>query len=354
MKTEIIEVHPEFPDIGKIAYCGKVIRQGGLVVFPTETVYGVAADVGNPKAMARLREVKKRSFDKPFSILISQTGLISNYTSALNPALYKIIDAFWPGPLTVIVPTKDGKETIGIRMPDHIIALKLVQESQCTIAAPSANFEGNEPPTTLQMALRDMNGLIDVAIDGGTARIGKSSTVVDVTSDPIKVLREGAIIQSDISRVAGRKTILFVCTGNSCRSVMAEYLLKDQLKRAEHIRVISAGTSVFVRSTASAETIAVLKEKGIEANRHVSQPVTSILLKQADLIFVMTQGHRQQVLDRVPEVEKRVYLLKEFANIPANFQGDLDIPDPIGHSRHEYRECLNMISEAVNKIVELV
>ncbi len=354
MKTEIIEVHPEFPDIGKIAYCGKIIRQGGLVVFPTETVYGVAADVGNPKAMSRLIEVKKRSFNKPFSILISQVGLISNYTSAMNPALYKIIDAFWPGPLTVIVPTKDGNETLGIRMPDHVIALKLVQESQCTIAAPSANFEGNEPPTTFQMALRDMNGLVDVAIDGGVTKIARSSSVVDLTTDKIKILREGSITQGELEKVAARKTILFVCTGNSCRSVMAEFLLRDLLKGRENVRVMSAGTSVFVRSTASTETVAVLREKGIEATRHVSQPVTSILLKQADLIFVMTQGHRQQVLDRVPEVEKRVYLLKEFANIPANFQGDLDIPDPMGHSRQDYRECLNVISEAVNKIVELL
>ena len=354
MKTEIIEVHPEYPDAGKIAYCARIIRQGGLVLFPTETVYGIAADFTNPVAMQRLRDVKNRPEQKTFSILISQKGLISNYTTNRDPVLYKLIDAFWPGPLTIVVPSKEEGKTVGVRMPDHIIALKLVQESQCTVAAPSANISGNEAPVSCQESLEDLGGLVEAAIDGGRAEIGKSSTVVDLCSGAPTIAREGVITQADIDRVAKKKTILFVCTGNSCRSVMADYFLKSMLSGRSDIEVLSAGTGVFIQSTASAETISVLKEDGIDATDHVSQPINSILLKKSDLIFVMTRGHRAQVLERVPEVEKRVYLLKEFANIPPSFQGDLDIPDPIGRSRQDYKECLNMISEAINKIVELV
>lgn len=354
MKTEVISIHPEFPDIRSIVRCAQVIRDGGLVIFPTETVYGIGADFKNPQAMHRLREVKKRSENKPFSVLISQPGLITNYTNLSTPMLYKLIDAYWPGPLTIVVPGKEGEETIGVRMPDNAIALKLVQESKSIFAAPSANFEGNPPPLTCAEALKDLDGLVEVAIDGGPARLGKGSTVVDLTKDEPKVLREGVITQTDIDKTTSKKTILFVCTGNSCRSVMAEYLLKSRIHHRNDIEVYSAGTGVFLRSTASSETVSVLHDEGIDATKHLSQGINSILLKKADLIFVMTHNHRQHVLERAPEVEHRVYMLREFVNNPSGFQTELDIPDPMGHSHAEYKHCLSVIREAVDKIVELI
>ncbi|MCK5259645.1 MAG: threonylcarbamoyl-AMP synthase [Candidatus Omnitrophica bacterium] len=354
MKTEIIKLDPQYPDLKQIAYCAKVIRKGGLVVFPTETVYGIAADLSNPQAMKRLREVKRRTQDKPFAILISQIGLISNYTSTTDSRLFKLIHAFWPGPLTVVVPSKEEGSTIGVRMPDHPIALRLVQDSQCTIAAPSANIEGNDPPKTCAEALRDLDGLVDVAIDGGTARIGTGSSVVDMTKENPVVLRGGVITQEDVNRIIGKKTVLFICTGNSCRSVMAEYLLKSRIQGRDDIEVMSAGTGVFIQSAASSETVAVLAEEGINAMAHLAQPINTILLKKSDLIIVMTRNHRSQVLERVPEAEHRVYLLKEFANIPSNGENGLDIPDPIGKPRGLYKECLREIKEAIHKIEELV
>lgn len=354
MKTEIIKLDPHYPDLKQIARCAKVIRKGGLVVFPTETVYGIAADFSSSQAMKRLRDVKKRADHKPFSILISQRDLISNYTSTTDPKLYKLIDACWPGPLTIVVPAKEEGRTIGIRMPDHPIAIKLVEDSQCTIAAPSANIEGNEPPVTCEEALKEMDGLVDIIIDGGTARIGVGSSVVDVTKERPIVLREGVIKQSDVDRITGKKTVLFVCTGNSCRSVMAEYLLKASVAGKDHVEVLSAGTGVFLQSTASAETITILGEEGITAQGHLSQPINTILLKKADLIIVMTRSHRSQVLERVPAVEKRVYLLKEFINGASDGQENLDVPDPIGKSHSAYKECLADIKEAIHKIKDLV
>ncbi len=353
MKTKVVKVNPVSPEFEIIVEAANVIREGGLVIFPTETVYGIAADFNNPVAIRRLREVKRRDDDKHFSILIAHRGIVENYTGYSDPRLYKLIDEYWPGPLTVIVPSREEGQTIGIRMPDNTIALRMVEQSQCTIAAPSANLQGKKPPATCKEALEDLDGFVDLALDGGPVELGKSSSIVDFTQGCPKITREGAISQADVDRIIQRKLFLFVCTGNSCRSVMAEYLFNHMAGERQDVRAVSAGTSVFFKSTASAETISVLRALGIDATKHQSRPVANILLKKADLIFAMTRSHRMQILERAPSVEQRIYLLREFTDLAKGFEADLDISDPIGRSHEAYEECMLMIKEAIEKIVKL-
>lgn len=355
MKTKVLTIHDQTMAEKLLQEAADCVRQGGLVIFPTETVYGIAADATNQEAVLRLKEVKKRSDHKRFSMMISHREIIDQYTTYTHPKLFKLLEAYCPGALTVIVPSKQRvNDTIGIRIPDHPIALKFLALIQHPILAPSANIEGMPAPQTVQEALKDLNGLVDMAIDGGKVDLGIASTIVDMTKQRPTIIREGSITQQDVDRVCEIKNILFVCTGNSCRSVMAEYMFRHLLKNRTDIRVMSAGTNVSVSTRATQEAIDVLKEEGIDATAHRSQFASKWLLKQADLVFVMTQGHRIRVLETAPEVAQRVYLLGEFNQQGCCGGHKIDIADPIGSSLDEYRRCLSNIKDCFKKIIELV
>jgi len=353
LKTEIIKLDPRFPDFAAISRAAKLVRQGGLVIFPTETVYGIAANAGHPPALERLRAVKQRPENKPFTVMIPKKDDLLRLTACRVPALFKLIDPYWPGPLTVIVPDRIGGKTLGLRIPNHRVALALVREAGCPVAAPSANVSDQVPPKTCEEALRDLDGQVDMAIDNGPAQYGQASTVVDLTRDNVTVVRAGAIPADHISRVAQRKTVLFVCTGNSCRSVLAEYLLKNLLKGRDDVEVFSAGTGVLLHGCPTQETLAVLKAQGIDAAEHRSLSLNPIMLHKSDLILAMTRTHRQQILNMAPEVESRTYLLREFDD-QERHDLDLDIPDPIGQPLATYSDCAGMIARSLQKLLKLL
>ena len=198
-KTVLLKVNPQAPEIEKVSVAAKLIRAGGLVAFPTETVYGLGADALNAKAVLALFKAKKRPLDNPPIVHVCDTENVYRLARKIPITAERMMRIFWPGPLTLIfkrssiVPnvTVAGLDTIAVRMPRHNVALALIRESRCPISAPSANLAGKPSPTTAKHVLDDLDGKIDAVLDAGSTTIGVESTVLDVTVDPPQVLRPG-------------------------------------------------------------------------------------------------------------------------------------------------------------------
>jgi L-threonylcarbamoyladenylate synthase len=210
-KTRVLKVNPTEPEREAIAEAAAVIRSGGLVAFPTETVYGLGADALNEAAVRRIFEVKGRPPDNPIIVHVADRDSVYLLASEVPRAAEELISRFWPGPLTLVlkrtelVPavTCGGLETVAVRMPAHQVALELIREAGVPIAAPSANVSGSPSPTSAEHVLRDLGGKIEMVLDGGPAEIGVESTVIDMTVDPPELLRPGGLPLEEIEGVIG-------------------------------------------------------------------------------------------------------------------------------------------------------
>ncbi len=210
-KTIIYKVNHEDPEPEKIRAAADVIKEGGLVAFPTETVYGLGANALNADAVLALFKAKKRPLDNPPIVHVENASDVFKLTERVPAKAEKLMKQFWPGPLTLVfersnlVPdvTTAGLETIAVRMPKNKIALALIKESGYPIAAPSANLAGKPSPTSAKHVFDDLNGRIDVIIDGGETKIGVESTVLDISADPPTLLRPGGTSLEVLRKVLG-------------------------------------------------------------------------------------------------------------------------------------------------------
>lgn len=211
VKTRVIDCIDKTNILDKLNDAGRIIREGGLVVFPTETVYGLGANALDNEASKAIFAAKGRPADNPLIVHIYSIGQLSGLTKEVNDVAKKAMEAFWPGPLTIIMEKSEnvpeavtaGLNTVGVRMPKNDVALALLKAAEVPVAAPSANISGKPSPTKAEHVIFDLDGKVDIILDGGPCEVGLESTVLDTTSLPPTVLRPGGVTLEMLREVLG-------------------------------------------------------------------------------------------------------------------------------------------------------
>ncbi len=352
MPTEVFHLSDRSARHDELRRAGEILRKGGLVAFPTETVYGIAVSADLPEAVERLYELKGRPRTKPMTLMVAEIAPVLERTGDVAGTARSLMRRFWPGPLTLVLPDKEGRLT-GFRLPSHPMARGLVREAGVPLLVPSANRSGEPAATTAEEVLRQFPKELDLVIDGGPADGGVASTVVQVVDDTLTVLREGAIPESRLSDPY-KATILFVCRGNTDRSPLAAAILRRHLAHllgvsddeveSEGYRIISAGlaaregqpASVFSRRVARA-----WEDGPLALDGHRAHTLTTEMVESATRIFCMEREQREQILAFFPHRDRDVLLLDP--------EGQ-DVKDPAGRSFEAYQRLKRRLDAAATLI----
>jgi len=347
----------------------QTLAEGGLVVFPTETVYGVGASARSAAGVQRIFEAKGRSCEAPLALAIKSAEEAIDYVPQMGRIAQRLARRCWPGPITLVVDQSEENGlveqlpasvrqavaphgTIGLRVPAHETVLAILQMLAGPIALTSANRSGEPAAVTAKEAVESLGDHVALVLDDGACRYGQPSTVVHATAEGFCCLREGVVSPSALDRLSSM-IILLVCTGNTCRSPMAEVLMQklvaeklgctaEQLDQ-RGVLVASAGIASAPGSGPTSQAVAVMREKSLCLKNHVSQPLTEKLVRHADVILTMTGGHRQAILRRWPDATSRTHILRPDAG---------DISDPIGAPISVYRDCAEQVESALRERID--
>lgn len=343
----------------------QALAEGRLVAFPTETVYGIGASACLPEAVDRLRALKERDQQSPFALAIKSADEALDFVPDMEPLARRLARRCWPGPVTLVVDShhRDGlaaqlpkkvrdvvspNGTLGLRVPANEVMLDVLRMLAGPIALTSANRRGEPEAVTADEVRQSVGDHVALILDDGPCRYGQPSSVVRVHNGELKILREGVVAEGTLKRLASTMVVL-VCTGNTCRSPMAELLMRQRLAKLKKCRleeledrgfiVRSAGLSAAAGCPASSESVEVMRELGLDLTRHEAQPLSEQVVRHADMILTMTAGHWQAIVQRWPSAADRTHML---------MPGQVDVADPIGRSMDAYRHAAEQIAKGVD------
>lgn len=350
-----IEVRDEEPTAEWIAATREVLDAGGLAIVPTETVYGLAARADREAPLARLRAAARRANAQPFTWHVGDPNALEEL-APVSPYVRRIATKYWPGPLTLIVPgagrhprlESDG--WIGVRCVAHRATAGILRALPFPVAVTSCDTDANAPARDAASAVRALGGAVELVLDGGPARLGEPSSVARIGRGELALLREGLIDLRQL-RQAGGLRLGFVCTGNTCRSPMAEGLariaLADRLGCAtasiEHFGFVvrSMGVHAAQGEPASKHAVSVLADHGFDLDGHRARAAQEEDLERYDRLYCMTQGHLDALLAWLPPHRASIATLLD--------PDGRNVSDPIGGPREAYRRTAEQIRAALER-----
>ncbi len=313
MKTRIIKIDSKNISTAKINEAARIIKKGGVVAFPTETVYGLGANGLDKKAVRKIFLAKGRPQDNPLILHVSGIDQVNYLVNKTPEKAAKLMERFWPGPLTLVMKKSKavpkavtaGLDSVAIRMPKNKISLELIKESGCPLAAPSANISGKPSPTLAEHVIDDLNGRIDAVIDGGKVDIGIESTVLDMTQEIPQILRLGKITKKQIEKVIGRVNDKNI-SDNKPRSPGMKY--RHYSPNAQVILVKSNKESKLISEKHSKKKIRILKyENEIKMAKNLFKDFRESDKEGYDIIIVFEPKGKEfgsAILDRLKKASK--------------------------------------------------